>query len=83
MSKHYNKLLNEMVTGWEQTLETQEAREVELKGTVGSEVVGMAVSMTNDQLRHCITMTRQLMTDCRRMDNHEETIAGMIENLTK
>mgnify|MGYP003660219439 CR=1 FL=1 len=80
---HYSKLLNEMVTGWERTLETQEAREVELKGTVGSEVVGTAVGMANDQLRHCIEMTRQLMTDCTRMDNHENTIAGMIENLTK
>ena len=74
-----------MVTGWETQLEKQEAREIELKGSgkPNDEITALAVAMTNDQLRHCIEMVRKLMTDCKRLDNHENKMVEMINALTK
>lgn len=85
MENKYQKLLNEMVTGWENTLENQEAREIELlgSGNENNKLLAGAIQMTNDQLRYCIKMTRQLMTDCNRMDSHESKITEMINSLTK
>ena len=81
----YQSLLNQLVTGWERTLERQEKREIELKssGDRNDETIGLAVEMANDQLRHCIETLRVLMNDLSRIENHENTIAGMIHELTE
>ena len=85
MENKYQRLLNEMVTGWENTLQKSEAREIQLRGSgkPNDEVTATAVSMANDALRNCIEMTRQLMTDCKRLDNHENKMVELINNLSR